>query len=720
LSFYFTNENSRQESELQLASEHRNIFGELKDIKHELTLLTQLTHQVAQNAIGIQEKPSAAVQLQSSIEQSDKQHATAVQRNDGGLYHNDLNVILEALESGGFQKNKWIDLGVRMGLFLNTLKEIEGNYKNDGLSRCLMEMIHKWLRRADDVSSKGRPSWESLADALRKMDERASADYILCHSVKCDMSSVGTQSSHQNSAIVDLVKDASQSLLDENKEQMKKLLKKMELITSKPQEDINHQLMEEMTKEIEQLNRMNEKLKENVDELSQLKHNLIETNIDKQELSLELEKSKSSYETIAQQMAQKTIQMEELTENNRRILLELKSVKEDFDQKMHRESRMSNQLTLDLKIKDDMNKELTVENKRLTAEVEFLKGKLMTSELCLSQTISKQIENFKISSTYLRPPSPSVLSHHVSYPHMNFGPLRIQENELIGTQEVLGSGQICSVKQGIYNPRHGDPEKCAIKTHHRYTDQISNTLREAYIISMLNNPNIVKIYGVCINEPISLVMELAQLGSLDKFLKGPLHVASNPQGEARYVLITGARKEYASYRIFPSVKILNLMIQVAQGLAYLENMRIVHCNLSAQNILVLNEEKVKISGFSKSRVLNNGTSYYLADDRITWPSLKWCAPESISEGKFSCKSDVWSYGVAMWEAFSYGLKTPYQSMEDADVMKMLKLNKRLERPPKCPPPVYDEMLKCWSWTPEERPSPSELVYKLRKIQQTWQ
>ena len=163
----------------------------------------------------------------------------------------------------------------------------------------------------------------------------------------------------------------------------------------------------------------------------------------------------------------------------------------------------------------------------------------------------------------------------------------------------------------------------------------------------------------------------------------------------------------------PVEAIANFVQQIATGMAYLESVRFVHRDLAARNVLVVREDFVKISDFGMSRALGAGSEYYRPDTPGRWP-LKWYAPECIYFTKFDSKSDVWSFGVTMWEAFSYGAK-PYQGKKGQDILQMIEDNQRLDRPQACSPPVYQLMMQCWTYNADGRPSFAQLRDQLKKL-----
>lgn len=137
---------------------------------------------------------------------------------------------------------------------------------------------------------------------------------------------------------------------------------------------------------------------------------------------------------------------------------------------------------------------------------------------------------------------------------------------------------------------------------------------------------------------------------------------------------------------------------------YLEEQKIIHRDLAARNLLAAKGDErhyvtVKVADFGLSREVERG--YYKSDTRIM--PYKWCPPESIQYGTFTTKSDVWAFGVSMWEIFSYG-QLPYQSMSNNEATEFVLKGNRLKIPDACPQQVYDMMMQCWMSEPEKRPS----------------
>uniref|UniRef100_A0A8D2KSM0 Tyrosine-protein kinase n=1 Tax=Varanus komodoensis TaxID=61221 RepID=A0A8D2KSM0_VARKO len=249
--------------------------------------------------------------------------------------------------------------------------------------------------------------------------------------------------------------------------------------------------------------------------------------------------------------------------------------------------------------------------------------------------------------------------------------LFLKRSNLMVDEVELGSGNFGCVRKGVYKMKKKQIDVAIkmLKSGNERTER-DDMMKEAQIMHQLDNPYIVRVIGVCEAEALMLVMEMASGGPLNKFL-------------------SSKRDEITVSNV------VELMHQVAIGMKYLEEKNFVHRDLAARNVLLVNQHYAKISDFGLSKALAADDSYYLAKTTGKWP-LKWYAPECILYRKFSSKSDVWSYGVTMWEAFSYGQK-PYKKMKGPEVMAFIEEGKRMECPPKCPPEMYKLMQQCWTF-----------------------
>ncbi|XP_030851826.1 tyrosine-protein kinase SYK isoform X2 [Strongylocentrotus purpuratus] len=212
-------------------------------------------------------------------------------------------------------------------------------------------------------------------------------------------------------------------------------------------------------------------------------------------------------------------------------------------------------------------------------------------------------------------------------------------------------------------------------------------VREAELMAGLDHPHIVRMIGICHAAEMMLVLELAELGPLHKYLKKHQEMSTR--------------------------NVLELMYQVAQGMCYLESRQFVHRDLAARNVLLVDETFAKISDFGMSKALGLDSQYYVAETAGKWP-LKWYAPECIYKFKFSSKSDVWSYGVTLWEALSYG-KRPYASMRGQELMQFIENGDRLSQPDRCPDDVYSLMRRCWLSEAKDRPGFGDIESVLSDI-----
>ncbi|NWV65859.1 ZAP70 kinase, partial [Malurus elegans] len=255
--------------------------------------------------------------------------------------------------------------------------------------------------------------------------------------------------------------------------------------------------------------------------------------------------------------------------------------------------------------------------------------------------------------------------------------LFLKRDHLMIDEVELGAGNFGCVKKGVYKMRKKQIDVAikVLKSNNERTVK-DEMMKEAQIMHQLDNPYIVRMIGVCEAESLMLVMEMASGGPLNRFL--------------------ASKKDEIT-----TSNVVELMHQVSMGMKYLEEKNFVHRDLAARNVLLVNQHYAKISDFGLSKALGADDSYYKARTAGKWP-LKWYAPECFLFHKFSSKSDVWSYGVTMWEAFSYGQK-PYKKMKGPEVISFIEQGRRMDCPHECPAEMYALMQQCWTYKWEERP-----------------
>ncbi|XP_032745709.1 muscle, skeletal receptor tyrosine-protein kinase isoform X6 [Rattus rattus] len=231
-------------------------------------------------------------------------------------------------------------------------------------------------------------------------------------------------------------------------------------------------------------------------------------------------------------------------------------------------------------------------------------------------------------------------------------------------------------------------------------DMQADFQREAALMAEFDNPNIVKLLGVCaVGKPMCLLFEYMAYGDLNEFLRSmsPHTVCSLSHSD----LSTRARVSSPGPPPLSCAEQLCIARQVAAGMAYLSERKFVHRDLATRNCLVGENMVVKIADFGLSRNIYSA-DYYKADGNDAIP-IRWMPPESIFYNRYTTESDVWAYGVVLWEIFSYGLQ-PYYGMAHEEVIYYVRDGNILACPENCPLELYNLMRLCWSKLPADRPS----------------
>uniref|UniRef100_A0A671W7F6 Tyrosine kinase, non-receptor, 1 n=1 Tax=Sparus aurata TaxID=8175 RepID=A0A671W7F6_SPAAU len=265
-------------------------------------------------------------------------------------------------------------------------------------------------------------------------------------------------------------------------------------------------------------------------------------------------------------------------------------------------------------------------------------------------------------------------------------PSLIQDSELL-LGEKLGSGSFGVVRKGEWHTPTGRVLPVAVKSLRssmsKQTETLTDFLQEVTTMQSLDHPNIIRLYGVVLTQPLKMVTELAPFGSLYDTLRS---------------------RQYE----FPLLRLWLFANQIVAGMDYLETRRFIHRDLAARNVLLASREAVKIGDFGLMRGLSQERDHYVMSAHRRIP-FAWCAPESLRVGSFSHSSDVWMFAVTLWEMFTY-CEEPWFGLTGRQILwRVEREGERLERPPDCPQELYTVMRKCWACSPSDRPSFAQLT-----------
>lgn len=244
--------------------------------------------------------------------------------------------------------------------------------------------------------------------------------------------------------------------------------------------------------------------------------------------------------------------------------------------------------------------------------------------------------------------------------------------ESVTLTKKIGSGQFADVWAGRWHQRD-----VAVKIQRPDTVKMAAFLDEAQILKTLDHPNIVKLLAVCnTKEPVYLVTEYLTNGRLSLYLR---------EGKGSELKLK---------------QLTYICAQLADALAYMEKEKFIHRNLGARNVLVGEQNKVKIAGFGMTKCADDPDFNFRRGLKM---AIKWMAPEVLLYNKYSTKADIWSFGILMMEVFTYG-KEPYEGMGSKEAFEHVQQGYRMPRPETCPSEIYDVILSCWSTNPPSRPS----------------
>ncbi|KAK5848685.1 hypothetical protein PBY51_006279 [Eleginops maclovinus] len=276
------------------------------------------------------------------------------------------------------------------------------------------------------------------------------------------------------------------------------------------------------------------------------------------------------------------------------------------------------------------------------------------------------------------------------------------ERDRLTLGKELGKGEFGSVYEGVFTPDQGGDMKVAVKTMRvgiSSQDDLYEFLREAEIMKNFDHENVVGLLGVTLQR------------EQDSPLPVPLVILPYMKhGDMRRFLIA---TRYGDIPMFvPHQSLLRFMVDIAAGMEYLSSQGFLHRDLAARNCMLGDDLRVCVADFGLSKKIYSN-NYYRQKVAIRVP-IKWMAMESLSESVYTTKSDVWSFGVTMWEIVSRG-RTPYPGVSNHELLELLLSGHRLKPPQDCDQKLYEVMQSCWDQDPSRRPGFGELCETLRAL-----
>ncbi|XP_078398779.1 tyrosine-protein kinase Mer [Cetorhinus maximus] len=276
------------------------------------------------------------------------------------------------------------------------------------------------------------------------------------------------------------------------------------------------------------------------------------------------------------------------------------------------------------------------------------------------------------------------------------------DRNLLTLGKVLGEGEFGSVMEGHLKQADGTSQKVAVKTmklDNFSQREIEEFLSEAACMKDFDHPNVIKLLGVCL-----------ELSSGELIAKPMVILPFMKYGDLHSFLLCSRHEENAEY--FPQQTLLKFMIDIANGMEYLSNRNFLHRDLAARNCMLRTDMTVCVADFGLSKKIYSGD--YYRQGRIAKMPVKWIALESLADRVFTVKSDVWAFGVTMWEIVTRGM-TPYPGVQNHEIYDYLQAGHRLKQPSDCLDELYEIMYSCWRNDPVDRPTFTNLKVFLTKF-----
>ncbi|XP_077139257.1 tyrosine-protein kinase Mer isoform X1 [Ranitomeya variabilis] len=277
------------------------------------------------------------------------------------------------------------------------------------------------------------------------------------------------------------------------------------------------------------------------------------------------------------------------------------------------------------------------------------------------------------------------------------------ERNLLSLGKVLGEGEFGSVMEGELRYPDGTTHKVAVKTmklDNFSQREIEEFLSEAACMKDFHHPNVIKLLGVCLEvgprrtpKPM-VILPFMTYGDLHSFLLSS-RIGSGPL-------------------CVPLQTLVKFMVDIATGMDYLSSKHFLHRDLAARNCMLRDDMTVCVADFGLSKKIYSGD--YYRQGRIAKMPVKWIAVESLADRIYTVKSDVWAFGITMWEIATRGM-TPYPGVQNHEIYDYLLEGHRLKQPADCLDELYELMYLCWRADPADRPTFTELKFKLEKFLQ---
>lgn len=318
--------------------------------------------------------------------------------------------------------------------------------------------------------------------------------------------------------------------------------------------------------------------------------------------------------------------------------------------------------------------------------------------VCRRELARLSISNAYISSTHLNPFG-FLEPYDIEY---NYASLEIVSELGEGAFGLVYKARAPGIKRGDYIP----PEFVAVKMLKEDSEYeaVEEFCKEVKVCVQFEHENVIRLLAVCTTSAHKcMIFEFMDLGNLGELLRysdpdRPAH----PQPDSQKIIITADM-------------LLSIALQVANGLNYLTKLKFVHRDIATRNCLMNSNLTVKIADFGMSREVSSMDYYRIGSSKACLP-VRWMPPEALMYGKFTLKSDVWSYGVLVWEVYSYG-RQPHTGISNYEVIDRIKEGRLLECPTHCPPAIFDIIKSCWTRSPAKRATMETIWARLNQLKQ---